>query len=139
MDKQFQDHIDDYLLGRMDEVDKEAFLNEVAQDAEKRSQLEFTRRVMETVESRQKKLKAMALFQQQIETKRRTDRIKNRALLGLGVVAMMVAIFFCVKPMLKSTDSDAAEETVRGDDDVFCPAESDTARLDTIQVSGLAR
>lgn len=139
MDKQFQDRIDDYLLGRMDEDDKEAFLNEVAHDAEKRSQLEFTRRVIETVGSRQEKLRAMSLFQQQIDAKRRTDRIKKRALLGLGVAAMMVAIFFCVKPMLKSTDRDAVEETVRGDDDVFCPAEGDTARLDTTQVAGLAR
>lgn len=139
MDKQFQDHIDDYLLGRMDEVEKEAFLKEVAHDAEKRSQLEFTRRVIETVGSRQEKLKAMSLFQQQIEAKHRAGRIKKRALLGFGVVAMVVAIFFCVKPMLKFTDRDAVEETVCGDDDVFCPAESDTARLDTMQVAGSAR
>lgn len=139
MDKQFQDHIDDYLLGRMDEADEEAFLNEVAHDAEKRSQLEFTRRVIEAVGSRQEKLRAMSLFQQQIDAKRRTDKIRKMALLGLGVAAMMVAIFFCVKPMLKSTGRDAVEETVRGDDDVFCPAEDDTARLDTTQVAVLAR
>ena len=59
MDIQFQDRIDNYLLGRMSEADKEAFLQEVEQDNEKKEQLEFTRNVKEAVCSREEKLRAL--------------------------------------------------------------------------------
>lgn len=69
MDIHFQDRIDDYLFGRMSEAEKEAFLQEVEQDNEKKEQLEFTRNVKEAVCSREEKLRALTELQRQYENK----------------------------------------------------------------------
>lgn len=39
MDEKFQDRIDDYLLNRMNVDEKESFLHEIEQDADKKSNL----------------------------------------------------------------------------------------------------
>lgn len=73
MDIRFQDKIDDYLLDRMNDEDKKAFLEEVEQDAEKKEQLEFTRNVKDALCSREEKLKIMAQWQQTYERGRKAS------------------------------------------------------------------
>lgn len=72
MDIRFQDKIDDYLLNRMNDADKKAFLDEVEQDDEKKEQLEFTRNVKDAVCSREEKLKVLAQLQQKYKWERRS-------------------------------------------------------------------
>lgn len=70
MDIKFQDRIDDYLLNRMSDADKEAFLQEVEQSKEKKEQLEFTKSVKDSICSREEKLRALAQLQQRYENER---------------------------------------------------------------------
>ena len=56
---EFQDRIDDYLLNRMSDEERQAFESEVADDAELREQLAFAESVQHTVKSRNDKLAAM--------------------------------------------------------------------------------
>lgn len=164
MDIQFQDRIDDYLLGRMSEADKEAFLQEVEQDNEKKEQLEFTRNVKETVCSREEKLRALTEFQRQYDNnhrvvasacpamaRRRTevgaqeqpvreiekpkDSHKRMWLWISGIAAVLVVGFFAVKPMFEYEPSPNFNAApMRDGGDVF-PALSDSTDNDTIKLN----
>ena len=57
MDEKFQDRIDDYLLNRMNVDEKESFLHEIEQDADKKEQFEFTQNVKASICSREEKLR----------------------------------------------------------------------------------
>lgn len=152
MDEKFQDRIDDYLLGRMTDADREAFLSEVEQDDEKKSQLEFTQNVKDSVCSREEKLKALILFRQQYEEERRAAacygpapmvaakpvRSKKRMWLWFsGVAAVFVIGFFAIKPMFVYEPSPIhngkSMEQMRGDDEIFAPVPNDSACTDTIE------
>lgn len=69
MDEKFQDKIDDFLLNRMNDAERQAFLQEVEQDSEKKEQLEFTKNVKEAIYSREEKLKVMAEFKKEYKRK----------------------------------------------------------------------
>jgi len=56
---EFQDRIDDYLLNRMTDEERQAFESEVADDAELRDQFAFTGSVHHTMKSRNEKIAAM--------------------------------------------------------------------------------
>lgn len=62
MDIRFQDIIDEYLLhgDRMSPEEREQFLGEVGQNAEKSEQLEFTENVMNVIRSREEKLRELS-------------------------------------------------------------------------------
>lgn len=164
MDIQFQDRIDDYLLGRMSEADKEAFLQEVEQDNEKKEQLEFTRNVKETVCSREEKLRALTEFQRQYEKDHRVvasacpAMARCRTEVGAqeqpareiekpkashrrmwiwisGIAAVLVVGFFAVKPMFEYESSPNFNAApMRDGGDVF-PALSDSTDNDTIKLN----
>lgn len=72
MDKTFQDRTDRYLLHRdlMTEEEQASFLQEIADDDEKREQYELTCNVKTAITSRAEKLKLMADFQKQYEARR---------------------------------------------------------------------
>lgn len=163
MDIQFQDRIDDYLLGRMSEADKEAFLQEVEQDDEKKEQLEFTRNVKEAVCSREEKLRALAEFQRQYESEHRVvasvrpimaycansgaqeqpvreiEKLKDshrRIWLWIsGIAAVLVVGFFAIKPMfVEESSPNYNMEQMRGGDDLFDgDAPVDSTDNDTIK------
>ena len=59
MKQEFQDHIDDYLSGRMSDEDRMSFEKELKQDAELREQMEFTQNVQTATKSRNEKLAKM--------------------------------------------------------------------------------
>lgn len=158
MDKKFQDRIDNYLLNRMDDVEKTTFLREVEQDNEKKEQLEFTRNVKDSIRSREEKLRVLSQFQQQyeIDTAMRatgTDASCNCSIPKIekkpvqskkkiwlcisGIAAVLVAGFFAIKPMFVY-ESDPYYKTtpmepMRGGDDVFCPDSVDSVDNDTIK------
>lgn len=156
MDTKFQDRTDDYLLGRMNDADKEAFLREVELDNEKKEQLEFTKNVKAAICSREEKLRALAQFQQRYEEERRRAALrsagteaekfeqpasasrKKRTWLWISsAAAVLVAGFFAVRPMLvddaSPVDGDMPKELLRGGNDVFSPAPADTTDNDTIK------
>lgn len=55
----FQDRIDDYLLDRMSDEERNRFESDVAGDAELKEQLQFTETVLQATKSRNEKLAAM--------------------------------------------------------------------------------
>lgn len=141
MDIQFQDRIDDFLLNRMDEGEKKAFLREVEKNAEKREQLEFTRQVKESIASRTEKLQALNVFRQEYEKGRDVAAVpqKSKKKIGLwisGVAALLAVCFFAVKPVVDSEPSPVSNteslEGVRGGDEVFNALPADSTGRDTI-------
>lgn len=56
MKTDFQDRIDEYILGRMSDEEKVQFEAEVNQNESKKEQLEFTRNVKDAISSREDKL-----------------------------------------------------------------------------------
>ena len=147
MDKDFQDRIDEYLLrgNTMSEEDKEQFLKEIEEDAEKKEQYELTKNIRVAIVSRGEKLKAMAEFQKETEeaekaeeaaaTGHKTD-FRKKLLWFSSIAAILVVGFFAINPLLFDHSQNGS---VRGsDDDVFeiaAPNDScdnDTTVVDTI-------
>ena len=163
MDEKFQDRIDNYLLNRMDDAEKTAFLCEVEQDKEKKEQLEFTQNVKDCIRSREEKLNDIAQFQRQYEEERRkaayrttgteqaacycpapevttTEPVRSKKKIWLwisGVAAVLVVGFFAIKPIFdyepSSNYNGAPMEQMRGGDDVFGPAPADSMDNDTLK------
>ena len=69
---EFQDHIDDYLLGRMSDEDRKAFEQELKNDDELREQMKFTKDVKTATKSRNEKLAKMQEWKDDYE--REDDR-----------------------------------------------------------------
>ena len=63
MKKDFQDRIDEYILGRMTGEEKAQFEAEVNQDESKREQLKFTENVKSSITSREDKLAKLKMMQ----------------------------------------------------------------------------
>ena len=59
----FQDRIDEYILGRMSDEKKAQFEAEVNQDESKKEQLEFTRNVKGAITSREDKMAKLKIMQ----------------------------------------------------------------------------
>ena len=161
MDEKFQDRIDDYLLNRMNVDEKESFLHEIEQDADKKEQFEFTQNVKASICSREEKLRALAQFQQKYEKERKAREmratgtsevcycsaphieernIQSKKKLWLwisGVAAVLVVGFFSVKFLFNNGTSPNGEtapiEKMRGGDDIFSPVPADSTDKDTIK------
>ena len=69
MKKDFQDRIDEYLLGRMTDEEKAQFEAEVNQDESKKEQLEFTRNVKGAISSREDKMAKLKMMQRMYDRK----------------------------------------------------------------------
>lgn len=63
MKTDFQDRIDEYILGRMSDEKKAQFEAEVNQDESKKEQLEFTKNVKEAISSREDKMAKLKMMQ----------------------------------------------------------------------------
>lgn len=164
MDIKFQDRIDDYLFDRMSDADREAFLQEVKADEEKTELLEFTKKVKDSICSREEKLRALVQFQQQYEEERRavvmratdTERVacycpassvvaepvrsKKKMWLWIsGVAAVFIAGFFVIRPMFMYESSPnfstKTMEQMRGGDGVFSSASADSIDNDTVKTN----
>ena len=64
---ELQDHIDDYLLGRMSDEDSKVFEQELKNDDELREQMEFTKDVQTATKSRNEKLAKMQEWEDDYE------------------------------------------------------------------------
>ncbi len=62
MKTDFQDRIDEYILGRMSDEKKAQFEAEVNQDESKKEQLEFTKNVKEAISSREDKMAKLKMM-----------------------------------------------------------------------------
>ena len=69
MKKDFQDRIDEYILGRMTDEEKAQFEAEVNQDESKKEQLEFTRNVKGAISSREDKMAKLKMMQRMYDRK----------------------------------------------------------------------
>ena len=134
MDKDFQDRIDEYLLrgNKMSEEDKAQFLKEIEEDAEKKAQYEFTKNVKEAFVSRGDKLKAMADFQKEYETRDDKSNFRKKLVWFSGIAAVLVIGFFAINPLFMEKNSPT--DNVRGDEnDVFdMTAPTDSISNDSI-------
>ena len=74
---EYQDHIDDYLLGRMSDEDSKVFEQELKNDDELREQMEFTKDVQTATKSRNEKLAKMREWEDDYEWE--DDRRGNAA------------------------------------------------------------
>lgn len=123
MDIDFQDRIDEYLLhgNNMSEEAKAQFEKEIEEDAEKREQYEFTKRVKQAMESRGEKLKAMAAFEKGMNR----HHGKRIWMWVSGMAAALIVGFFAVSPLFVVNDYDG---NIRGtENDVFVsPAPTDS-------------
>ena len=79
MKKDFQDRIDEYLLGRMIDEEKAQFEADVNQDELKREQLEFTRNVKSTISSREDKMAKLKMMQRMYDRKHQQVTASMRA------------------------------------------------------------
>ena len=61
----FQEKIDDYVLGKMSAEDRDKFEKEVSQDIEKQEQLKLTQNVSTAIKSRNEKLAMMQKWEQE--------------------------------------------------------------------------
>ena len=132
----FQDRIDEYLLHgeTMSEEDKEQFLKEIKEDAEKKEQYEFTKNVKQAMVSRGEKLKAMTEFQKEMKS----HHHRKTWLWISSIVAVLVIGFFAINPLFVEN---SPTDNVRGDEnDVFdmtVPTDSinnDSISTDTISL-----
>ena len=163
MDEKFQDRIDNYLLNRMSEAEKSAFLHEVEQDDEKKEQLEFTEQVRDTIRSREEKIRVLTQFQEDydrgknvgvgcaVRAENAADYLPDNSATPVpmrstkkmwfwisGVAALVVIGFFATRPMwLIESSSDyngMPMEQMRGGDEVFAPAPADSTDNDTVRM-----
>lgn len=79
MKKDFQDRIDEYLLGRMTDEEKAQFEAEVNQDESKREQLEFTRNVKGAISSREDKMAKLKMMQRMYDREHQQVAASMRA------------------------------------------------------------
>ena len=79
MKKDFQDRIDEYILGRMTDEEKAQFEAEVNQDESKREQLEFTRNVKGAISSREDKMAKLKMMQRMYDRKHQQVATSMRA------------------------------------------------------------
>ena len=156
MDKDFQDRIDEYLLrgNKMSEEDKAQFLKEIEEDAEKKAQYEFTKNVKEAFVSRGDKLKAMAEFQKEYETRddmrikacscseytvaidrrivEHKSNFRKKLVWFSSIAAVLVVGFFAINSLFVY---ETPNDNVRGDDNVFKIMEpNDSVKSDTVAV-----
>lgn len=79
MKKDFQDKIDEYILGRMTDEEKAQFEAEVNQDESIREQLEFTSNVKGAISSREDKMAKLKMMQRMYDRKHQQVAASMRA------------------------------------------------------------
>ena len=101
MNIDFQDRIDDYVIGRMSENDKHQFEMEVSQDKEKQECLEFTQNVRTTLSSHEHKRTEITKMSEQYKSGHR----HHIGIWTSGIAAILIVGFFLFKPQFNSSIS----------------------------------
>lgn len=102
MKKEYQDHIDDFLLGKMSDEERQAFEEEVKSDKELQEQLEFTKDVQHVMKSRNEKLAKIKEWENNQTRKngiKATSAIKHKSRLRIiywlsGIAAIFIGGVF---------------------------------------------
>lgn len=143
MDIDFQDRIDDYVLGRMSDEDRLQFEKEVSLDHEKEEQLQLTLNIKKALKSRQEKLAMIQDFEkdnQQLQQvyavaheanyrrvmpdqvassgKRQHRRLRISGI--IGIAAILIVGFFITYTLIPSVENEITPvnmnvESMRGD------------------------
>lgn len=79
MKTDFQDKIDEYILGRMTDEEKAQFEAEVNQDESKKELLEFTRNVKDAISSREDKMAKLKIMQRMYDREHQQVAASMRA------------------------------------------------------------
>ena len=79
MENDFQDRIDEYILGRMSDEEKAQFETEVSHDESIREQLEFTRNVKGAISSREDKMAKLKMMQRMYDREHQQVAASMRA------------------------------------------------------------
>ena len=79
MKNDFQDRIDEYILGRMSDEEKAQFEKDVNCDESKREQLEFTVNVKEAISSREDKMSKLKVMQRLYDLAHHQDVASTQA------------------------------------------------------------
>lgn len=101
---ELQDHIDDYLLGRMSDEDSKVFEQELKNDDELREQMEFTKDVQTATKSRNEKLAKMQEWEDDYEWED-DGRGKRQYLYWIsGIAAIFIVGFFLIQNYMGSEE-----------------------------------
>lgn len=100
MKQEYQDQIDKYVLGRMDDTEKAAFEREVAQNIELQEQLRFTQDVASATKSREAKLARMEEWEDDYVFEKGRGGKKQVLYWISGIAAIFIAGFFITNTML---------------------------------------
>lgn len=146
MDKDFQDKIDEYVLGRMSAEERQEFEKEICRDDEKREQLRFTQNVKSAIDSRQEKLRRMEEMRRRYSISaatgtdgcrpdmrtfapapRKKPSLKRIWLWTSGIAAVLVVGYLVINPLVVDNAS-MSDDIWRGEDG--CIFETDSAMVD---------
>ena len=146
MDKDFQDKIDEYVLGRMSAEERQEFEKEICRDDEKREQLRFTQNVKSAIDSRQEKLRRMEEMRRRhsisaatgtdgccpdmrtfAPAPRKKPSLKRIWLWASGIAAVLVVGYFIISPLVVD-DASMSDDIWRGEDGYIF--ESDSVMID---------
>lgn len=141
MNRDFQDRIDDYILGRMSAEDRALFEAEVSQDEAKRQQLEFTQNLKRAITSREAKMAMMANMRARYEAESTHNDVSmmptdidsstqhismprrllsKRTMLWISSIAAVFVIGMFMMPQLLMPDTNVggvSSPIIRGDED----------------------
>lgn len=93
MSVDFQDKIDDFVLGRMSENDRIQFLSELSHDKDKQEQLELTKSLHAAIKSRNEKLSSISQFYEEYSEEQNSDSKKKKVMFWMPWVASVAAVF----------------------------------------------
>jgi len=95
MNKDYQDKIDQYLLGHMTEEARLAFEKEIETDTELREQFEFTKDVKKVITDRNRRLSQIREWEQDYKNKKKTRPAKRQYIYWIsGIAAIFIVGFF---------------------------------------------
>lgn len=114
MSRDFQDKIDDYVLGRMSVEERADFEKEVDLDEEKREQLEFTRNVKNAISSRQDKLAKLAKMKARYEHNDKASSMRIWWWVS-GIAAALIIGLFVFNPFEMAQTPTQPNEVIRGE------------------------
>lgn len=146
MNIEYQEIIDNYVLGRMTAEERKSFEEELAINQELREQYDFTLQVKNTIASRQEKLKLLKFWEEHFPTERQykptgTDfgygKYKNyhsspkkKIVWFSSIAAVLIIGFFALRPSFFISPSKPNEIPVEEEIDVIDIDVSDDMRMD---------
>jgi hypothetical protein len=140
MKTDFQERIDEYILGRMSEADKAQFEEEISCDKSKKEHLDFTQNVKSTICSREEKLARMREMQCAYNQKHYkpaqliAKKYRRIWVWTSGIAAVLVIGLLVVNPFGNNISpiESSSNEIIRGQDNDVFDMKSDSLISDSI-------